>query len=455
VVFAVPIGALVDPRNNVRYGVQIVIGFMLLVTLLNAFLLPRLPAGKAIARPNASWIRGEWLYPFALAICFALYPPFAAMAAWAAMAGGDAAAGLAGRLLPRPRLPWNRQKSWAGSTAFVLAAIPFCFFALFWCPAQQFLTTEHWPEIPFVWTLAILAAVSGAILESLTGPADDNLRVPLGVGVVLWLSAMFLSYGTRNLPYDTHVQPNQFLYALLVNALLAAAVLAFRFADMPGTLLGVAIGVVIYFFGHWQGYLLFVIFVGLGSALSKVGLAKKVARGAAEAREGKRGIANVAANLLVPGFCCLAYPASGGAPAFLIAFAGALAAAMADTASSEIGALAAQQPVLITTRKPVAHGTNGAVTSLGFSAAALGCVLIAGVAWASGFFTLVLRTSAVRNSLIAALAIVLGGMLGTIVDSILGATLEDRVAGVGKGTVNFLCTLTGACVAGLIAFFAA
>ena len=39
------------------------------------------------------------------------------------------------------------------------------------------------------------------------------------------------------------------------------------------------------------------------------------------------------------------------------------------------------------------------------------------------------------------------GMAGTVVDSFLGATVEDRWPGVGKGFVNFVCTLAGALVA--------
>ena len=452
IVFAVPIGALADPRNKVAHGVEYVVGVMLLVTVLNIVLLPRLAAGKRIARPGAGWVRGEWLYPLALAICFAIYPPFAAFGAWAAMAGGDAAAAFVGRAVPRPRLPWNRKKSWAGSLAFVAAALPFCFFALYWCPSQQFLKTTNWPEIPYVWTLAVLAAVSGAILESFESPGDDNLRVPLSVGAVLWLSAMFLSWATRGLPADTPVQPELFLQALAVNAVLGGAVLLLRFADLPGTGLGVAIGVIVCFFAHWQGYLLFLLFVGLGSGLSRVGLQTKEALGVAEPRGGKRGIANVAANLAVPALCCLAYPESGGNAAFLMAFAGALAAALADTASSEIGALSSKPPVLITTVRPSTHGTNGAVTLLGYVAAALACVLIAGVAWSSGFYALLYKADATPGfSALASVMIIAGGMFGTTVDSVLGATVEDRLPGVGKGVVNFFCTLTGAAVAGALA----
>jgi len=454
VVFGPVFGMLADPRNKVTHGRYVVIGFFLFITLVNLLILPRLESGRRIARPGESLafplMTGWVLYPLALALCFAFFPPFAAMAAWAAMAGGDAAASFVGRNIPRPRLPWNDKKSFSGLSAFVCAAVPFCLLALWLCPCPLFLKRSGSPEIPYVWTLAVLAAVSGAILESLKGPSDDNVRVPLGVGFLLWMSAAFLSYSTRELPADTHVQPKILLYALAVNVVLGLTVMAARVADLPGTLLGVSIGVIVYFFAQWQGYVLFLLFVALGSALSKVGYKKKLAIGAAEAREGKRGISNVAANLMIPALCCLAYPASGGESAYLMAFAGSIAAAFADTASSEIGALSNRQPHLITSLKAVPHGTNGAVSGLGFFAATCASALIAGCAWKSGFFSL-LKLNAARDDSkvqIASLIVLLAGMMGTLVDSLLGATIEDRVPGVGKGTVNFACTLAGAAFAG-------
>jgi uncharacterized protein (TIGR00297 family) len=451
VIFAPLFGLLADPRNKIAHGHYYVVGYMLFITLLNIFLLPHLKSGKLIARPGEGFIAGQWLYPAALALCFAAFPPFAAMGAWAAMASGDAAASFAGRLIPKPKLHWNDKKTYAGTLAFVLVALPFCVFAIYWCPSQQFLKSDGNPEWPFVWTLAVLAAVVGAALESLDGPFDDNLRVPIGVSTMLWLAGAFLSYSTRDLPADTPVQPEVFLKALLVNGILGLAIILLRAADFPGTLLGVAIGTVVFFFTQWPGYILFLLFVSIGSGLSKVGLKRKQEIGAAEAREGKRGIGNVAANLLVPGLCCLAYPASGGHPAFLMAFAGAIAAAFADTASSEVGALSDAQPVLITTFKPAAHGTNGAVTLLGFAAAFGAGALIAVAAWAGGFFGMLWKIPEATfetKTILSAVFVIVAGLVGTLVDSLLGATVEDRLPGVHKGAVNFACTLAGALVAG-------
>lgn len=42
---------------------------------------------------------------------------------------------------------------------------------------------------------------------------------------------------------------------------------------------------------------------------------------------------------------------------------------------------------------------------------------------------------------------VAAGLFGTTVDSVLGARIEGKVPGVGKGAVNFVCTLSGAAAA--------
>jgi uncharacterized protein (TIGR00297 family) len=444
--FAPLLGIIAAPRNAVPHGRWIVVGFMLCITVWNLLILPHQESGKVIRRADEGWVSGTWMYPLALAVAFAVLPVFAAMAGWAVMAGGDASASFFGRRVPRPKLPWNAKKSWVGLCGFIFGATPFALVSLFFLPSLLFLKEDGSTELPFAWTLAVLAAIAGAILESLDGPFDDNLRVPLGVGVILTGAAQGLSLATRSLPATTYVQPEFLIPALAVNAVLGAAILIARAADLPATVLGITLGVIVFFFTHWPGYALFLMFVAMGSGLSKVAVQRKRELGTDEPRGGKRGVANVMANLSVAAACCLAYPLSGGQAALLIAYAGALAAAFCDTASSEIGPLAKARPRLITSRKEVPHGTNGAVNLLGFFAGAAAAGLIAATAVLTGFLSQI-GVSADRQPVVAGL-VVLAGIAGSAMDSLLGATVEDRWPGVGKGAVNFACTLSGAAVAG-------
>lgn len=442
-------------------------GICLFGAVFNLLVLRFLPLGKKIFREGEGLINGVWLYPLSLALAFLVFPPWVVGAAWAVLAAGDAAASTAGRMVPHPKLPWSEKKSWAGTLSFLVLATPACFMVLAWIawlgsgagPAEgrarvpEAFLRPTGLDLPMVWTVCVIAAAAGAILESLEGPFDDNLRVTLGVCVAAWLTVQ-LFMPLRQMAGARQIQPEWLLHALVANAILAAAVLALRFADLPGALAGGLAGAAVYFLARPQGYALLILFVVGGSLLSRIGRKTKEARGAAEARGGKRGIANVAANLGVPVLCVLAYPAFRGAPEALVAYAGALAAAFADTASSEIGALSAKRPVLITTREEVPHGTDGAVSLLGYAGALFACVLFAGAAWASGFWRFVESGNVpwspevpnghgVWLSLIAVAA----GLFGTTVDSVLGARIEGKVPGVGKGAVNFVCTLSGAAAA--------
>ena len=118
-------------------------------------------------------------------------------------------------------------------------------------------------------------------------------------------------------------------------------------------------------------------------------------------------------------------------------FAGALAAANADTWATEIGSHSRVQPRLITTGRPVPAGTDGGMTLLGTAGGIAGAGFIAGVSYLAGQ----------RRTL----AIAVGGAVGMLVDSLLGATVQGKVRWMDNDAVNLAATLTGAVCAGLLA----
>ena len=119
-------------------------------------------------------------------------------------------------------------------------------------------------------------------------------------------------------------------------------------------------------------------------------------------------------------------------------FFGAVAAALSDTVSSELGLLSKKKPVLITTFQQVEKGTDGGITLLGLITGLLGAGII-GILY---YFT-------VQASLVVAGIIILAGFLGSLVDSILGATLERK--GILTNTyVNFFASSSGAIIVFLL-----
>ena len=103
-------------------------------------------------------------------------------------------------------------------------------------------------------------------------------------------------------------------------------------------------------------------------------------------------------------------------------FAGALAAANADTWATELGALSPNAPRLITSMKIVEPGASGGVTLTGILAALLGSAFIALLAvilWP------VMQTARISHSLAYGFALItIAGLAGSLVDSLLGATLQ-------------------------------
>ncbi|KAG9152695.1 hypothetical protein Leryth_022538 [Lithospermum erythrorhizon] len=96
-----------------------------------------------------------------------------------------------------------------------------------------------------------------------------------------------------------------------------------------------------------------------------------------------------------------------------------------DTWSSELGVLSDEQPRLITTFKPVRRGTNGGVTRAGLLAAAAAGFVIGLTFVLLGFFTTKCTTSnmAIKQLIVIPLSAV-AGVVGSLIDSLLGATLQ-------------------------------
>ncbi len=111
--------------------------------------------------------KGAILYGLGTGLALVLFCAEASMAAICALAYGDAASTIAGKLLGRRPVPWNRRLSVEGSLAFVICAT---FFGSLW--------------VGFAGALA--GAVVGALVETLPF-GDDNLNIPVITAFILSL----------------------------------------------------------------------------------------------------------------------------------------------------------------------------------------------------------------------------------------------------------------------------
>ncbi len=176
---------------------------------------------------------------------------------------------------------------------------------------------------------------------------------------------------------------------------------------------------------------------------TRFGYSRKQSLGVAEQRTG-RSAAQVAANLGVAAICASLYVLAWRNSRLLIALVAALAEAAADTVSSEIGQAVGGTPRLITTWKPVAEGTDGAITLAGTMAGVIAALAVSLTALSPIGFR------AVGGGWHTAAICAAAAVIGMIADSLLGATAERRGA-IGNNAVNFTSTAIAALMATMLA----
>ena len=225
---------------------------------------------------------------------------------------------------------------------------------------------------------------------------------------------------------------------IALNFALSALCYSKRLLSRSGALSGFVIGSGIGLALGWQGWLILMAFFFGGTTATFLGQKKKEQRGVAQEDHGRRRWNHAWANAGCGVFCAgLSWVSTRAcnlelAEAWRWAFVACFAAALSDTLSSEFGQVADQQPWLITTGETVPIGTDGGVTRAGILVGILGAALMTLLA---RFVSLV----PVR----ATLPVLLAGISGNLLDSLLGATLQKRGV-LNNDTVSLGNTLAGA-----------
>ena len=168
---------------------------------------------------------------------------------------------------------------------------------------------------------------------------------------------------------------------------------------------------------------------------TRFGRGQKQRLGVAEDKRG-RNAAQVAANLGVAGLAAtVALNHRLPGTWYAVVVVAALAEATADTLASELGEVLGGPPLLITSLRRVAPGTDGAISLAGTLAGTSGAVVVVMVA---------ISTFGLQRG--DALTAGLGAVAGLFVDSLLGATAERR-GWLNNDAVNFLSTLAASAIA--------
>lgn len=316
------------------------------------------------------------------------------------LAVSDSFAALFGAFTSGARYKLTVEKSYIGSIAFFITS----FLLSFLLPVYlgSILVFENF-DILYLVLFAFVISLILTLLEALSSKGTDNILVPL-FGTIL--SALFL--GSQD-----YALLEMFIIGLFLAGTVAFISYKVSFLTANGSISTFLLAGFIFGLGGWKWSLPIMTFFILSSLLSKVRKKKNVVVESYFEKSGTRDFAQVFAN--------------GGAGGVLViinalfpndiwyyAYIASLSAVTADTWATEIGTLKKNKTYNILNFKPLPQGMSGGISIVGTLGGMLGALVVT----ASGLYWIE------DNVLQIALLLVVSGLLGSFVDSFLGATLQ-------------------------------
>ena len=221
------------------------------------------------------------------------------------------------------------------------------------------------------------------------------------------------------------------LLSMLPNLALGISGILLRTFDIPGALVGLAVGTLLTYALGPGGFAVLLAFVVLGGAVTKLRYRRKEALGIGEPRGGRRTWRSAIGNLMVPALGSIAVILRPDAPGALFAVGG-LSTAAFDTVASETGKAFSSGALTLHDMKVRPAGSPGAVSIVGTVCGAAAASVLALVASLFGL----IRPGMLFWVLMAALA-------GTMIESLLKSGLGLR----STQAANIINTTVGGSIA--------
>ncbi|MEB3032445.1 DUF92 domain-containing protein [[Mycobacterium] nativiensis] len=325
----------------------------------------------------------------ALLAVLAFWPDRVAIAGGIVVLGlADAGAALVGQRFGRHQvIAGGGVRTLEGSLAFVAIA-----FVVSWTFCRVGLELNSFMAV----SVSIFVALTTATVELLVLPAADNLLITPWVALLLHVA-----------PELSADDALRWLAAAVFGCAIVPFMLRMRWLDLPGALCGGLIAGVAVGLGGWGWIIPAAVFFSLTSMLTAY---RRPTRA-----DGMRTMSQVAVNAGLPVLVPVIGYAFTRDPVWYAVSIGGIAAGIADSWASEIGRFSKQDPVSLRTRGRVAKGTSGAVSPLGSAATVLGALAVGCFGALFGGWSMVLVGVA-------------AGIVGSLVDTLIGASVEARYA---------------------------
>ncbi len=315
---------------------------------------------------------------------------------------GDAIAAIVGENSKR-RIIFSinsEPKTLQGALAIFLTT--FLLFAACWLLFKDQFYVLGLPLINFL-ILNIIVSTVAMVVEILSRKGSDNIFLPIVI------SFMIFVFATQSQYLDS------FALGFVLSILIVFISVRFKFLNIEGALSTFLLALFIYGFGEWKWTLPIFVFFILSSLLSKLsGRSKKSSMTKGRTKGSERDMMQVFANgglALITITLNFLYPSDTWYLIFLVS----LSVSMTDTWSTEIGTWLGKKTFLITTLKTVEKGESGGVSFTGTIGGVFGSILVI----SSGLIFVNLTVELF-------ILLVILGSAGSLIDSILGATMQAK-----------------------------
>jgi len=223
---------------------------------------------------------------------------------------------------------------------------------------------------------------------------------------------------------------NDFIVGFLLNFILICFFYKTPIMTRNGWISAGALGTILWGCIGFLGWLSVVIYLILGTLVTKVGFQYKQNIGIAEKRGGRRGPENVWGSAATGVIFAIMIKLNILNQSILeVAFAASFAAKLADTFGSEIGKRFGRNTFLITTLQKVKKGTEGGISLEGTFASFFGSCLMS-------YFMLLLGIISTKEHFFIVL---ISGFIATLAESIIGARYQEKYH-LSNEFVNFIQT---------------
>ncbi|MCX7920233.1 MAG: DUF92 domain-containing protein [bacterium] len=241
---------------------------------------------------------------------------------------------------------------------------------------------------------------------------------------------------------------HSFIQAILVNGIIAGIAYYTKVVRKSGIIGGLLVGIPIYYFLGYRGFIiLFAMFI-LGTLATKIGFRTKQDLGLAEAEAGARGFTNVIAKCL-PGvvFAFLSSFADEYSGFFFkamsLGFITSFATGAFDTVSGEIGQVYGKRAFTLLPPKKAKPGTEGAISFEGTLAGLLAALIVILLG-----YWLILSQCPMKFKQAVFIPIT-AAIIANLIESILGSQFEQKQL-LGKFGSNLINITLGGTLAVLL-----